>query len=357
MNGRTIIKYTLEAVIGGGLLAGALFLYLRPDAQKEDTKGTENELPAVVETIQFSTLKETLFEPGTASSWQSVELSSQVAETLTKVHFKDGQKVTEGMLLFEFENREETAKVENLTILLADAKREYERFRRLQQANAVSAKDFDTQKTKMDVAEMELKALRLALDDRKIVAPFPGYIGICNVTEGAYIKQGTPLVTLDDDSKIKVDFNVPEKYALKIHEGMPFTVTGDAFSGQTLAGTVSSMDSRIDVDTRTLKVRGMIDNPKRILRSGMLLNVTLALGERRVLMIPEKAVVVSGERREVFTVSSDGFAHKKTVELGLRRDGRVEVVSGLEAGEKLIVEGASKAKDGKPVNVAREEQK
>lgn len=339
-------KYAMEFIFGGFMIGGAMFLYLRPESKIEDQIRPEAALPVKVQRVQKAHWSETATVIGTAASYQSVRIASEVSEVLSEIHFKNGQEVRKGDLLFLLERREEEAKAENLAIVFADAKRELERYDLLKQAHAVSAKEYDAQKTKMEIAEMELKAMRLALEDRQICAPFSGTIGICTVNEGAYVKAGDELVSLNDDCKIKVDFRVPEKYTLQIKRGMRFTATGEAVRDQTFSGTVDSWDSQIDLDSRTLPVRGILDNPKRVLRAGMLLSVTLELAGYDALTIPEKAVIFSGALRYVFTVSDAGTAERKIVKLGRRGDNAVEVLAGLKDGELLVTEGILKVKDG-----------
>jgi len=344
--GRKRIKLAAEIVISGLIVSAALLFYFNPKPAAEEVKSAKSSLPVKIYRVQKTHLSETLILIGSTASNRSVKIAAGVSEFLSKIHFLDGRAVKEGDLLFLFDSREEEAKIENLSIVFSDAKREFERYEQLKKANAVSVKEYDAQKTRMDIAEMELKTLRIALEDRRIYAPFSGTIGICAVNEGAYVKAGDELAALNDDSKIKVDFRVPEKYAVKVRHGMIFTATGEAFPNRKFSGTVDSWDSQIDIDSRTLPVRGIIDNPDRILRAGMLLSVSLELSGYDALTIPEKAVVFSGERQYIFKVSPDSTAHRQEVQLGRRGNNYVEVLSRLSENDIVITDGVLKAKDG-----------
>ena len=156
------------------------------------------------------------------------------------------------------------------------------------------------------------------------------------------------ITTLDDTSVIKLDFSVPENFLATLREGLTVRATAPAFPGRAFAGKVASIDSRVDMSTRSVTVRALLSNEDGALRPGMFLNVTLANDEREALIIPEQALTPEAERQFVFVVD-DGKASRREVRIGGRRPGSVEVLDGLAAGEFVIVEGTQKVRDGVPV--------
>jgi membrane fusion protein, multidrug efflux system len=156
------------------------------------------------------------------------------------------------------------------------------------------------------------------------------------------------ITTLDDTSVIKLDFSVPENFLSSLREGLSVRATAPAFPGRTFTGKVASIDSRVDMNTRSVTVRALLANEDGALRPGMFLNVSLANDERAALMIPEQALAPEADRQYVYVVN-DGKAERREVRIGGRSPGSVEVLAGLTAGERVIVEGTQKVRDGAPV--------
>jgi membrane fusion protein (multidrug efflux system) len=168
------------------------------------------------------------------------------------------------------------------------------------------------------------------------------------VSVGTLISPGDVITTLDDTSVIKLDFSVPENFVASLREGLAVRATAPAFPGRTFTGKVASIDSRVDMNTRSVTVRALLSNEDGALKAGMFLSVALANDEREALVIPEEALTPEAERQFVFVVN-DGTAQRREVRIGGRRPGSVEIVAGLDAGDQVIVEGTQKVRDGAPV--------
>ena len=181
-----------------------------------------------------------------------------------------------------------------------------------------------------------------------IRAPFSGRVGLRRVSVGTLINPGDVITTLDDTSVIKLDFSVPETFVSMLREGLSVRATAPAFPGRSFAGKVASIDSRVDVNTRSVTVRALLANEDGALRPGMFLNVALAKDERETLIIPEEALTPEAERQFVFVVA-DGKARRREVRIGGRSPGNVEILAGLDAGDRVVVEGTQKVRDGAPV--------
>ncbi|HSR64411.1 MAG TPA: efflux RND transporter periplasmic adaptor subunit, partial [Xanthomonadaceae bacterium] len=202
-------------------------------------------------------------------------------------------------------------------------------------------------------AAATLAAKRAAVADRTISAPFAGVLGLRQVSPGALVTPGTVITTLDDDSRIKLDFTLPESALSAIAPGQAVSARSDAWPGQAFDGRIAQVDSRVDPDTRAVKARAELPNPDGRLRAGMLLRVQVQLPARQALVVPELAIQQEGEQASVFRVGGDGKADKVPVKLGSRRQGEVEVVSGLEAGDRIVVEGTVKLHPGSRVVEAK----
>jgi membrane fusion protein (multidrug efflux system) len=176
-------------------------------------------------------------------------------------------------------------------------------------------------------------------------------VGISRVDLGAYISAGQELVSLDDIATIKLDFEVPERFARFISVGQKVDIEADAYPGQSFSGEVATIATRVDPESRSLGVRAVVPNPKRILKPGLFARVAVSVATRpQAVVIPEQAIVPRGDRLLVYKVVG-GKARPATVKVGLREYGKVEIVEGLAAGDVVITAGQQKVQDGTPVTV------
>jgi membrane fusion protein, multidrug efflux system len=157
------------------------------------------------------------------------------------------------------------------------------------------------------------------------------------------------ITTLDDIARVYVDFPVPETQLAQIGPGQAIEGLAAAYPGRSFEGRVATVDARIDPATRSLTVRGEFANPDRVLKPGMLLQVRVRRPERQALLVPEIAVVQAGSDSYVYRVSPQGTAERVDVKLGTRAGGRVEVLSGLEPGARIVVDGTGKVRPGQKV--------
>jgi membrane fusion protein (multidrug efflux system) len=169
---------------------------------------------------------------------------------------------------------------------------------------------------------------------------------------GDYVKEGADMVNLESIDPLKVDFRVPEIYLAQVHVGQTLTVTLDALPGRQFDGKVFAVNPLVDAGGRAIVIRAVVRNPDTSLRPGMFTRVSLITQEdQNALVIPEQAIVPQGDEQFVFRVV-DGKAVRGKVEVGRRRDARVEVLKGLSASDIVITAGQLKLRDGMSVAVA-----
>jgi membrane fusion protein (multidrug efflux system) len=237
----------------------------------------------------------------------------------------------------------------NLTL----AKAKYDRAVDLQKQGFISgqAKDEAENNLKVMEASVALAAARLAKTE--IRAPFSGLIGLRSISVGDYVKEGQDMVNLEAIDPLKVDFRVPEVYLKQVQVGQKLEVSLDALPGRKYEGTVSAINPLVDAAGRAIVIRAQVRNADTALRPGMFARVRLLTkDDRDALVLPEQALVPLGEEQYVFRVV-DGKAARTKVELGQRRDGRVEVVKGVAAGDTIVTAGQLKLRDGMSVTVAK----
>jgi len=285
---------------------------------------------------------------GNARANESVDVSSKTSNVVTAVSFGDGQRVKRGQVLVQLDDAQARADVAAAEAAVAESERLFNRSRELMATEALSKSQFDLLEATLKANRAKLAAAQARLGDTVIRAPFSGRVGLRRVSVGTLISPGAVITTLDDTSVIKLDFSVPENFLATLREGLAVRATAPAFPGRTFAGKVASIDSRVDMNSRAVTVRALLDNDDGALRPGMFLNVSLANDERGTLVIPEQALTPEAERQFVFVVA-DGKAQRREVRIGSRRPGSVEVLAGLKAGEQVVVEGTQKVRDGSPV--------
>src|SRR5690349_14171070 len=300
---------------------------------------------AAVRTQRVSQKLEAL---GNARANESVEISSKTSNIVTAVTFRDGERVKRGQVLVQLDNAQALADVAATQAAVAESERLYNRSRELLNTQALSKSSFDQLEATLKANRAKLAAAQARLEDTVIRAPFAGRVGLRRVSVGTLISPGDVITTLDDTSVIKLDFSVPENFLSTLREGLAVRATAPAFSGRSFAGKVSSIDSRVDVNTRAVTVRALLANEDGALRPGMFLNVTLANDERETLIIPEQALTPEAER-PYGVVVADGKAQRRGVGVRSRRPGLVEVLAGLHAGVQVVVEGTQRVRDGSPV--------
>ena len=290
---------------------------------------------------------------GNASANEAVAIRPVITATLTAVHFEEGQRVTEGTRLVELENVEALADVAAARARLADSQAQFRRLSELYKTNAVAESQLAEITARREADEAALAAAEARLAHTVVKAPFTGRLGLRRVSVGSLVGPDTVITTLDDTAAIKLDFDVPEVHLARLEVGLEVNARSAAYPDLAFSGTVTSIDTRVDPISRTVTVRSLIDNADGRLRPGMFLTVTLLKQNIQALMVPEEAVVPERSTQYVWVVDAEGIASLREIRTGRRRPGQVEVLDGLVEGERVIVEGTQKARDGQPV-LARE---
>jgi membrane fusion protein, multidrug efflux system len=313
--------------------------------------GGRSAAPATVTTAQVRSerLSQKLEALGNARANESVDISSKTSNIVTAIRFRDGERVRAGQVLVQLDDASARADVAAALATVTESESQYNRSRELLNTQALSKSSFDLLEATLKSNRARLQAAQARLEDTVIRAPFSGRVGLRRVSVGTLISPGNVITTLDDTSVIKLDFSVPETFVSVLREGLAVRATAPAFPGRSFAGKVASIDSRVDVNTRSVIVRALLANEDGALRAGMFLNVSLARDERETLVIPEEALTPEAEKQYVFVVA-DGKAARREVRIGGRSPGNVEIVAGLEAGERVIVEGTQKVRNGAPVH-------
>jgi len=298
-----------------------------------------------LEPLSLETLTDSISALGTTAANESVTVSAKVTESVSRINFSDGDSVQAGDVLVELSGKAELANLKETQAAYLEASQQFDRFSGLKAKGTVTQAQVDTAKANIDQTRARLDAVRARLSDRVITAPFSGVLGFRQVSPGTLLTPGTPIVTLDDIETLTLDFSVPETALASVREGDTVNARSAAYINENFEGQVTSIDSRIDLATRAFVVRARLknrpdDSGRLQLKPGMLLNVMLKVRPREALMINEIAVLQNADESFAYKFVAENQAPERVkLTLGTRVGGKVEVISGLQAGDRVVTEG------------------
>lgn len=301
--------------------------------------GEQKEIPVFAYKVAKAEVFDEIEALGTLKANERVDLTASVTDTITKLHFNDGQRVVKGDVLAEMTDTEESALVKENTARVEEAKKQYDRVRKLPKQGAISESIVDQRRREYEAAKAQLEAMISRLHDRLILAPFSGVIGLRQISVGALVTPGELIAVIVDDSVMKLDFAVPEIYLNVLSVDLPVVARAAAYPEREFKGKIVALDSEVDPGTRSIQVRALVPNENKLLKPGMLMSVTIRFNFREALIIPEEAVVQESRKSFVYSINELGKAVKKEIQLGVRSPGKVELLAGLSEGEQIITHG------------------
>jgi membrane fusion protein (multidrug efflux system) len=289
---------------------------------------------------------------GSLRANETVTLRSEVAGRIERVGFSDGARVQRGTTLIALDASVAAAEAEQSRAELALARANYERTVELAQRNFVSVSAKDQAAANLKIQEAKLRLAEAKLAKSEIRAPFSGVMGLRNVSPGDFVRDGADLAVIEDIATMKVDLRMPERYLGSVKVGQVAQLSFDSMPGKTFKATIAAIDAQIDANGRSLLARGKLANPDGALRSGMFARARVVVrANAEALTIPEEAVISQGADTFVWKVDA-GKAVRTKIEIGLRRDARAEVLSGLAFDDLVVTAGQLRLqRDGQEVRV------
>ncbi len=406
------ITYIVVAVVGIAVSGAAAWWYQsRPTGPKEVTgtpaaaagspAGAGPQRPAGVEVgrVERITLQDDAQSVGSLRSRQSVMLRPEVAGRVRELNFADGARVRKGQLLVQLDDTLQRAEVRQAQAQVSIAQANFKRNQELVAQNFVAQRVLDESAANLQVAQAQQALADARLARMAILAPFDGTVGLRIANLGDYVKDGADLVNLEDTSSMLVDFRLPERYERKLKPQQVVELALDAFPGRSFKARVVAIDPLLDANGRSVGIRAELPNtagaaapatsapatagPSKSaaknakpagasssagpLRPGMFARVTAVFGvNTAALVVPEEAIVPQGGRQFVIKVvppsevptasnlaaDTKWVSLRQEVKLGVRRQGKVEVVDGLTEGQTVVVAGQQRLqRDGTPLRI------
>lgn len=277
---------------------------------------------------------------------ESVVLQPEISGVIETVEFEEGQRVAAGDVLFRLRDGEQRARLREAEARRALAQDEFERTRRLASQNAAAAAQLDRARSELEIARAQVELARVELARTRIRAPFPGMVGPRLVSPGAHVTPDSELVRVDALDRLELAFTVPERAipVAQIDARVHFTVA--PFPDERFEGRLSFIDPSVNPATRRLLLKAVVENEEHRLLPGLFARVRLEVGEREALTVPAEAVERDVEGAYLWILDGESRASRVPVELGASRAGRVEIRSGLRAGDRVVAAGTHKLHPG-----------
>lgn len=350
-------KRMVLVLLALGLVLGAIFGWKSYQAQIMADLASLPPPPATVAAakVQTETWQPYLTAVGSLAAIQGILVTTEVAGNVSAIHFESGQRVEAGTLLLEIDDSVEEAELDGVIAERRLADLQFKRREGLLESKTISHSDVDEARLRLENATAQLAAKQAVIAKKRITAPFSGWLGIRQVDLGEYLQPGTAIVPLEALAPIHVDFALPERHLAQISVGQAVEVEVQAFPGEVFTGRVSALNPGIDPGTRSLRIQATLENPQKRLRPGMFAEVRTVLPQRTaVLTLPQTAITYNPYGDSVFVIQESGSetsVQRRQVETGNVRNSRVEIVSGLQAGEQVVIAGQVKLRNDQAVVV------
>jgi len=305
--------------------------------------------------VAYDTQAQSFQALGHLSATQSAIISAPVSEIIEKIHISDGQQVKQHQLLFEFNNRQEKALLAEAKVAVQEAKRQYQRVKDLKDTSAVTQAQIDEKYSLWQIAVAQQKIIEVMLIDRKILAPFNGQLGFMDLAEGNLIEIGTPLVSLDNAKKMKLDILIPERFLQIIQVNQIIDIQSQAYPNQLFKGLIKAISPQLEANTRMIKVRAEVENSDLKLKTNMMVKALIQLADKQSLVVPNSAVLMLGDHSFVYRLKPQDtnrfLVEKVEVKTGEISEKTTEILSGLKDEDIIVSQGVLRTKPNKIVEI------
>lgn len=307
-------------------------------------------MPVEVSTVENRTVRDQFHALGGIQADEVIEVTSEISGVVRQLPFREGQPIARGALIARLEDSDLAADAARASAQHEQAKSNAGRSVKLAEQQVISEQALEDSRLALKVAAANEAQARARLQKAHIRAPWSGLAGRRRVSVGAYVKAGDVITELARVNQVRIQFAAPERYMRQLKPGVAVDVSTPAFPNQIFTGRLAVVDPNVDPQSRTVQLVARAANPHQLLKSGMSANVSVTFSERaNALMVPDEAVIAEGTQTFVFVVKPDSSVAKTAIVLGTRDSSQVEVVHGLEAGQRVVRAGHQKLFEGAKV--------
>lgn len=317
-------------------------------------RGGQAQTPVVTQPVTTGTINDRLSAIGTGRALNSVVINPYASGRLTEIAVEAGDKIEAGAVVARLDADSEEIALERARIAQGDAEASLERIKALRATNTATTVQLKEAELAVENARLAVRDAALALDRRTITAPIAGIVGILPVEAGNYVTSQTTIATIDDRSRIIVDFWVPERFTGLIAVGAPLSANSVARPGQVFNGVVSAVDNRLEEQSRTLRIQARLDNDGDLLRAGMSFQVVMQFPGDTFPSVDPLAIQWGGDGAFVWARAS-GKAKRVPVRIIQRNTDSVLVEAALVPGDQVVTEGIHTVREGAELLIAGSE--
>jgi membrane fusion protein (multidrug efflux system) len=321
------------------LLGLTVFVFCKKEKKDSGATVTSRPAAAPLEVQAMIALPQSLSAnievPGTIIAYESTEIHPEISGRIIHLNVREGSNVSQGTLLAKIYDGDLQAQMRKIDVQLKIAEQTEKREAELLKIQGISQQEYDLSLLQVNNLKADKDIIRESIRKTEIRAPFSGRLGLKGVSQGAFVNPATVITTVSQVNRLKIEFNVPERYGPKLINGLPvsFTVEG---STMTYKANVLATEVMIDEDTRSLAVRATINHPDKSLIPGTFAKVRITLGENtKALLIPNNAILPIGRKKQTFLYKS-GKAIATDITTGVRDSTNIEVITGLTQGDTVI---------------------
>jgi len=298
------------------------------------------------------TLSADIEVPGTIMAFESTEIHPEMAGRLVSLNVREGANVSQGTLLAKLYDGDLQAQLRKIEVQLQIAEQTEKRQAELLKIQGISQQDYDLSLLQVHNLKADMNIIRQAIRKTEIRAPFSGRLGLKNVSPGAYVSPADVITTVSQVSKLKIQFNIPERYGSQLKNGMPISFTVDG-SEKTFTATILATEVMVEENTRSLAVRALVKNQDPDLIPGAFATVKIVLGENdHALLIPNNAIIPVGRKKQIFLYKG-GKAVATDITTGVRDSTNIQVLEGIKAGDTVITSAILFLRPGSEVVISK----
>jgi membrane fusion protein (multidrug efflux system) len=342
----------LVAVVGGISYWAGSRSAPAPSAAAPAPKAAAPGIVVEASKVQVVNLPQAITAVGSLRSDETIIVRPEIAGRVSQIQFREGERVAKDAILVKLDDSVQQADLDRARANLTLSRTKHERAIDLRNKGFLSSQALDESENNLKVAQADAELMQARSSKATIRAPFAGTIGLRQVSVGDYVKEGQDIVNLESIDPLKVDFRVPELALSQVRDGQALQVTLDALPDRVYEGRVYAINPLIDANGRAIVIRAQVPNTDGKLRPGMFARVRLfTSGSKAALVVAEESLFPVGDDKYVYRVV-DGKAQRQKIEIGARRDGKVEVVNGLTANDVVVTAGVIKLREGAQVQLA-----
>jgi membrane fusion protein (multidrug efflux system) len=302
--------------------------------------------------VKPSTISNYVEAPGNLLPFESTELHPEVSGRVVYLNINEGSSVKKGTLLMKLFDGDLQAQLKKLQVQLSITQKTVERQGELLKISGISQQEYDLSGLDVNNIKADIDVIRTNILKTEIRAPFDGRLGLRNISMGAYVTPTSIITTIQQVDKLKLEFTIPEKYSRNVSVGQSLTFSIEGFDRKFNARIIAT-EATVSEDNRSLRIRAQVTSKDTKLIPGAFAKVILDFGEdKNALMIPSQAII-PGSRNKQVIIHRAGIANFTVVETGIRDSAKVQITSGLAAGDTIVITGILSVKPESKLKISK----